>query len=110
MELRQHKKENFLEQVAFSAGNKQERQRNLRKSQKSVASPKKATKKTAAPVLVWQPSYTYNSQQLLLTIFFQNLLNSFGWIQQVCDGSIVVQCVDEQSDVFAHVYVDVVFF
>ena len=30
--------------------------------------------------------YSIFSQQLLLTIFFQNLLNSLGWIQQVCDG------------------------
>ena len=45
----------------------------------------KGPKQQGSRTLVRLP-YSIFSQQLLLTIFFQNLLNSFGWIQQVCDG------------------------
>ena len=80
-----------------------------KRQQPQKGSKQKAPKQQGSRTKVRLP-YSIFSQQLLLTIFFQNLLNSLGWIQQVCDGGIVVQSVDEKSDVLAHVNIDVVFF
>ena len=49
------------------------------------AGSEKAPKQQGSRTKVRLPC-SISSQQLLLTIFFQNLLNSLGWIQQVCDG------------------------
>ena len=56
-----------------------------KKAGSEKGSKQKGPKQQGSRTLVRLP-YSIFSQQLLLTIFFQNLLNSFGWIQQVCDG------------------------
>ncbi len=38
-----------------------------------------------------------------------NALNSFVGIQQITDGGIVIQCVDDIGDIFTHIAVDVPF-
>lgn len=45
---------------------------------------------------------------VVFQIVGQCVLNLCVWIEQFADGMIVVQFVDHQSDVFAQVYVDVV--
>ena len=96
---RQRKKGNPAKSVAFTTGKKRKRQE-VKKATKIEGIPKircpthafpkkagseKAPKQQGSRTEVRLPC-SISSQQLLLTIFFQNLLNSLGWIQQVCDG------------------------
>ena len=39
----------------------------------------------------------------MIAVFCQDFLDTFYRIQQLADGIIVIQCIDNQRDVFAHV-------
>ena len=49
------------------------------------------------------------SDLLVILKFLNNFLNTIRRIQQSADGGIVIQLVDDESDIFAQVAADVIF-
>ena len=43
-----------------------------------------------------------------LAVFPENVVNPLAWVQQIADCGLVIQTVDEQCDVLAHVGTDVI--
>lgn len=48
------------------------------------------------------------SDSFVISIFGQNFLDAFYRVQEFADGVVVIQGVDDQGDVFAHITVDIV--
>ena len=42
------------------------------------------------------------------SIFSNNILNSFNRIQDAADRTVMVQCINNKCDIFAHVTVDII--
>lgn len=47
---------------------------------------------------------------ILRHIFFHTFLDTIYWIKQVADRKIVIQSVDDQCDIFAHITSEVIGF
>ncbi len=45
-----------------------------------------------------------------MSVFFQNLLNAFRWIQKFRDRKVMIHRIDQKGNVFAHINIDVIFF
>lgn len=43
-------------------------------------------------------------------ISFNNILDSFIRVEKIADRTIVIQCINDESDVFTHITVDIVWF
>ena len=50
------------------------------------------------------------SDRLVISVFGQDFLDAFYRVQEFADGIVVIQGVDDQGDVFAHIAVDIVRF
>ena len=48
------------------------------------------------------------SDRLVISVFGQDFLDAFYRVQEFADGIVVIQGVDDQGDVFAQVYADIV--
>ena len=47
---------------------------------------------------------------LSITVFLKDMLDSFVRIEQCADGSVMVERIDQQCDIFAHVTVYIIWF
>ena len=48
------------------------------------------------------------SDRLVVSVFGQDFLDAFYRVQEFADGVVVIQGVDDQGDIFAHITVDIV--
>ena len=48
------------------------------------------------------------SDRLVVSVFGQDFLDAFYRVQEFADGVVVIQGVDDQGDVFAHIDADIV--
>ena len=50
------------------------------------------------------------SDRLVISVFSQDFLDAFYRVQEFADGIVMIQGVDDQGDVFAHIAVDIIWF
>ena len=48
------------------------------------------------------------SDRLVISVFGQDFLDAFYRVQEFADGVVVIQGVDDQGDIFAHITVNII--